>query len=144
MRVESNPQLLCFCFNLLCNWVRKLTPLSSNQMQNWNQSQLCRPSFPALWAVWLFFLWASIGCLRYFRSFWWAIENTWAQVLRQSIKKDCIGGTECLTQLEKFITTFSQVWHFQFVLTFIMLCSVCSSLAHYILLGVCFLIERMF
>ena len=52
--------------------------LSTNQIQNWGQSRLGHPRFPALWAICLFLLWASshrllvalsfamIGCFEYF------------------------------------------------------------------------------
>ena len=42
----SNPRLHWFAFASLCDWFRKLAPLSTNRMVKWNQSRLGRPRFP--------------------------------------------------------------------------------------------------
>ena len=44
--LASSPGLHWLCFASLCDWFRKLAPLSTNRMVKWNQSRLGRPRFP--------------------------------------------------------------------------------------------------
>lgn len=64
----ANPGLHWLCFDMLCDWCRKLAPLSQPTMQNQRQARFGYPRFPALMKVCLFFLHLPAGS--FLRSSW--------------------------------------------------------------------------
>ena len=69
LSVESNPELLWFCINLLWLVQKTCATLSTNQMKRWHQSQNGRPRFPALSRALgnlLVFTWSSHWLLKVF------------------------------------------------------------------------------
>ena len=63
-----------FCSTPLCDWSRKLTPLSPPmRCKIWTNFDLVArvfPRFPAFWAVWLFLLWILTGSLFFLILCW--------------------------------------------------------------------------
>ena len=91
MSITSNLRSRWVWFTPLCDWSRKTrATLSTNHMQNENQSRLARRCFHAfsraLGSLLLFTL-AIIGSSRYFPFFWLAVVITLVLVSRNSIQE---------------------------------------------------------
>ena len=89
--IERNTKFHWYSFHSLCDWPRKLAPLTQpdTKVKNPRSIKIRSPAFPSTFGslVVLILTWFLIGYLRYFPFFWLAVVITLVFVLRYSIEK---------------------------------------------------------
>ena len=109
--LKSNSWLLWFSFISLCDFFGKIRViLSSNQMQNWNQSRLCLPRFPCALGSLLVFTLSSDWLCKVFSFPCLAVGIILALPWQYSIKKHSIDWYISLFNANRLVSFEERGW----------------------------------